>query len=480
MRFAPMNSRYWALAAGLFFLAALFSVGHHQGDEHFQILEFAAYKLGLATAEDLTWEYHERMRPALQPAMVYGLHRLLEVVGPVDPFGLTFILRFVSGLLTLAVTMIIYYRYCPKNSQPWWLALVLFHWCLYYNGVRFSSENWGGLAAICGMLLFPLHLPGDRCYTPTGGRSALFAGVCFGLAFLFRYQMALFVGGFYLWWIIYYRQRWSALWTSMLGAVGVVALCYPLSFWLYGEWTLPAWNYFRANLVAGKAAAYGTLPWWGYVELVFLRGIPPLGLLYLVGTGYFLYHYRRDPLAWAVGLFVLVHSLIGRKDIRFLYPLIPLLPVMMAGAWQSAGRLVRQRVGQQSLKLFGWICVILNCLLLIAVIFRPAASEIAPLRYLYRAYPGPATLTGPDARIIGAEGATGRFYHRPTHRIVPDGVMASSCAPAPCLYLVRTRDVPVPPAAATLVYTDRPDWLLRYLPFDLLSKEKWWYIYSLP
>ncbi|WP_116105740.1 hypothetical protein [Lewinella sp. IMCC34191] len=475
-----MSKKYWALAALLFFLAATFSVGHHQGDEHFQILEFAAYKLGIASADDLTWEFHERMRPALQPAMAYGIYRLFEVFGPVDPFGVSFVLRLLSGLLTLLVTTLLYFRYHKVNPYAWWPFLLLFHWCLYYNGVRFSSENWGGLAAITGLLLFPLGVSDRNAYTPSGGRSAILAGVCFGLAFLFRYQMALFVGGFYLWWLLFYRRQWSAVWMSMTGGWLILLLCYPLTYWLYGEWTLPAWNYFAANLVAGKAAAYGTLPWWGYIELVFLRGIPPLGLLYVLATGYYLYKYGRDPLSWAVGVFLIVHSVIGRKDIRFLYPLIPLLPVLMAGAWQGTRSWLLQTIGKRPLRGFGWLCLVLNALLLAAVVVRPAASEMPPLRFLYVAYPGPATLTGPDARIIKAEGATGYFYHRPGHRIVPVGDSVSTCAPSPCLYLIRTRDEPRPPAGSQLVYSDRPDWLVSHLPFGLLSREKWWYIYSLP
>jgi len=41
------ESQYRLLAALAFFIAALFSVGYHHFDEHFQIMEFAGLKLGL-------------------------------------------------------------------------------------------------------------------------------------------------------------------------------------------------------------------------------------------------------------------------------------------------------------------------------------------------------------------------------------------------------------------------------------------------
>ena len=478
-----MNRKWLAIGAVLFVVAAVCSVGHHQGDEHFQILEFAAMKAGRATPADLTWEYHAEMRPALQPAIVYALGRLGDVLGQDNPFHLTLLLRLLSGTFTLWVVWLLASRYRTRLTGPllrYWPAMLLLHWCLYYNGVRFSSENWGGLAAILGLLCYPVATSPDKCFTPPGGRSALLAGMCFGLSFLFRYQMALFIGGFYCWLLVYQTGRWKPLLLSVAGALGTLFLCYPLSFWLYGEWTLPAWSYFAQNLVEGKAAGYGTLPWWGYFKLVFLRGIPPLGLLYILGTLGFLYYYRRDPLSWAVGGFLLVHSLIGRKDIRFLFPLIPLLPVLLAGGWQAFYPLLGKKTFRYVARPLVMLSVVLNFLLLAAVVLRPAASEIAPLKFLYYAFPDGATLTGPQATVIQAEGATARFYYRPSVRIAPTVSQGPvSCAPAPCLYLTRTRDRPEPPDGASLVYTDRPQWLLKVVPFGLLDREKWWYIYRL-
>lgn len=50
-----------------FMITAFFSVGHLQSDEHFQVLKFAQYKLGKISANDLPWEFGEKMRPSIQP-----------------------------------------------------------------------------------------------------------------------------------------------------------------------------------------------------------------------------------------------------------------------------------------------------------------------------------------------------------------------------------------------------------------------------
>ena len=471
-----MNKYHW-IAGVLFLLAALCSTGHHQGDEHFQILEFAAYKLGRAEATDLTWEFHARMRPSLQPALAYAVSRLLGVVGADDPFFVAGVLRGLSAAATLLLLTVLHRRIRPAISADLWRGFSLFlffHWCLYYTGVRFSSETWGGLCAIGGLLAYPLPPPGDGSFTPAGRGNAWLAGALFGLAFLFRYQMAVFVAGWFLWWIILYRREIIYLLRAVAAGLLVLALAYPLTFWLYDEWTLPAWNYLTANLIEGRAAAYGTLPVWAYLELVVLRGIPPLGIAYAAGTLYFLYRFRRDPLAWCVGTFVLVHSLLGRKDIRFLYPLIPLLPVMLTATWQQLRRSIDLPRVSRGLS---YVCVALNCGLLATVTLRPAASEIAPLRFVYRSYPGPATLCGPQAGFLQAEGATPRFYLRAGHRIAQACTTVSG---EPVLYMARTRVPAELPNFGKLVFTDRPDWLLPYLPFGLLQREKWYYVYELP
>ncbi|THH41311.1 glycosyltransferase family protein [Neolewinella litorea] len=479
-----MNRGYWLAAAVLLLLTANFSVGYHQADEHFQILEYAAYKLGLADAQDLPWEWHDRMRPALQPFLAYLAYLLVGWGDHANPFTVALLLRLLSAAFTLAVAFAVFRRYQTAFPPPlgWIFGLtVLFHWFAYYNGVRFSSENWSGLAAVAGFLSYPLYLTRrEATLTPDGGRSALIAGMWFGLAFLIRYQIALLVVGFGLWLLVVHREKLRNLLLLVAGGLGTLAVCYPLSYWLYGEWSLPAWNYFAANLIEGKAATYGTRPWYAYVELVFLRGIPPLSLLYLAGFGTFCYSYRRDPVAWMGLAFVVAHSLLARKDIRFLYPLTPLLPVYLVGALAAFLPWVADRWHRKWWRVAASLMAIINILLLIYVISRPAAAEIAPLKDLYETYPEGVVLTGPQSRIVKAEGAIARYYHRPATVVDTTGLPASNSAlmpvgPRPLIWVDRTRDLPQPPAGSKLVYTDRPKWL-DALDVDL--GQKWYYLYA--
>ncbi len=481
-------SRWLIIAAALLLaLTAWNSTGHHQGDEYFQILEFAAYKLGITPVHELPWEYGERMRPALQPAVAYGMYRLLGGVGTADPFVVAFLLRLLSAGLSLWVAVLLYRRYVgvvPTGLRSAFIVLLFFHWCAYYSGVRFSSENWSGLAAVLGLLTYPIRTPAvDQHYTPAGGWSSFWSGAYFGLAFLFRYQAGLLAVGFGLWLLFVHRAPWKAVGGLVAGGFTVLLLAYPLTYWLYGEWTLPAYHYFAANLIEGRAAGYGTLPWYGYFELVVLRGIPPLGLVYLGGTIVYLWVYRRDPVSWMVGLFFLVHTLLARKDIRFLFPLLPLLPILLAGAGSAAYARYGPFWNRQWVRGTAWLCLGVNIVLLLSVAVRRADSGTGPAAYIYRTFPTGANLTGPGARLFTAEGTTPHFYLPPGTTIVESPFdTAGTCGPAPgpCLYVEHTRQPPELPVGSELLYTDRSSLIDAVNVLGWADRQKWWYVYRLP
>lgn len=486
-------NKYYGLAAVLLGLTAWFSVGHHQGDEHFQILEFAGYKLGIAQRSDLAWEYGERMRPALQPAMAYLVYKVLGAGERADPFGVALLLRLLSATYTLGVAYLLFRRFRPEvTTDLRWLfvIVVFFHWCAYYNGVRFSSENWSGLTATLGFLLYPLEATGGgRVFTPPrGGRKwggAFLSGVCFGLAFLFRYQIALLVAGFGLWLLFVYRETWRRMLAVIAGGLLILLIAYPLTYWLYGEWTLPAWNYLASNLIEGKAATFGTRPWYGYFELVFLRGIPPLGLVYVVATVGYCAVYRRDPVSWMVATFVIVHSLLARKDVRFLFPLLPLLPVMIVGFVHALrGTYDVSERTTHFLRYFGILCIVVNFILLASVMVRPAHSGLKVARYLYDRYPDQLLITGPQAKLFHAEDTSPRFYSRAGYRQVQvagtDVKPEVDSLPYPRVYVTRGGTVSLPVTGAVLLYTDRPDWIETVNLFGWADRVGWWQVYALP
>jgi phosphatidylinositol glycan class B len=373
------------LVAGLLFhlVAAWMSTGFYYFDEHFQILEFAGLKLGFNQPADLAWEYAERMRASLQPGIAYLVISGLEGIGVTDPFAQTRVLRFLSAIFSY-VTVLLLVREQLGRTQSlraarWMLGLSLLLWFVPYFNVRFSSETWSAAFMTLGLVL--VMRSRDQGLAPS---QALLVGVFFGLAFLFRYQIAFMILGVLGWLLLVARQRLKPLLLIGLGGLAAVALGVLLDWWFYGDWVLAPWNYVHANLIEGKAASFGTLPWWGYFKLLVE---PPRwffgALILLTFLGYFVL-FPKSILTWASVPFLLVHMAIGHKELRFLLPLVNFTGIFFV---LSISELCRKgvpglRPGIARDRLLKWSRVAFLAINIPALVFmsiRPATFALAPL-----------------------------------------------------------------------------------------------------
>jgi GPI mannosyltransferase 3 len=460
--FGTMSSQRAFLWGGLALLVAVvFSTGFHHWDEHFQILEFAGWKLGITPEADLPWEFAAQLRPALQPMLVVWLCGFLDLFGTADPFILTFILRLFSASLTFVGTVLLVRGQLKSNSilaDPvflrWYLFLSYFLWFTVYNGVRFSSEG----------LSCALFLVGYALFFSTAERSntrLLLVGVFFGLAFVVRYQTGLMIAGLVAWAFLVQRIPVRNLLPLVLGVLAMTGLGIAVDRWFYGTWTITLWTYFEQNLIEGKAAAFGTEPWWAYFSEVFLRAVPPFSVLFLLPPIVVLLFRRKDPLTWTVLPFLLVHLWIGHKEIRFLFPLLGLLPLLIITGLST----VRERwwpalTGHPFIGHAAWLFGLVHVLMLAVVMLKPADSENALYRTVYREFPAPITLLHegehPYYRVAAIH-----FYRRPGLHIArfdPAGTLPQE----PFLFVSRADDPPELGMDVSLVYTSFPAWVRRF------------------
>jgi phosphatidylinositol glycan class B len=152
-------------------------------------------------------------------------------------------------------------------------------------------------------------------------------------------------------WLLFIRKvnigKLALLLVSMLIMVGVGIV---IDRWFYGEWTLTVWNYFTENILHGKANAFGTEPWYTYVSEALVRLVPPFSLVFILAPIILIFMDRRNALGWVILPFILVHSMIGHKEIRFLFPMVGLLPVVIVQAIETgADTLVTIVIGQPSM-----------------------------------------------------------------------------------------------------------------------------------
>jgi len=460
-------------------VASVFSVGFHHFDEHFQILEFAGLKLGLTSEESLPWEYHHRMRSSLQPALAVAACRGAEILGVRSPFAAAFFLRLVSALLAFVCMRLLYAVYCGTfrgAEERWFLALSFLSWPAVFVGVRYSGENWAGL-------FFTLAFAACFLTKRSGAPAGFLVGTLLGLSFVFRFQAALLAAGLLAWLVLVKKAPRRHMAGLAVGMAAAVAAGILVDRWFYGEWTLAAWNYFDQNILQGKAASFGESPWWWYIRAFALKGIPPLSLLFLLAVPVAAFSRPRSPVLWSVLPFLAVHFAIGHKELRFLFPMVYFLPVLLVTAFEG------MRTGRfsdvarlRTFRAFMACALAVNCACLAVAAVGPADGRVSLYRKIYDGYPGATLLYCHGEDPYRRVGLDVRFYRRGNLevrtvrspgeiRLQPDRAH---------LWVSSDRDaLRDHGTGGNLVYASHPAWLLRLNVNNWVGRSKIWYLYEL-
>ncbi len=383
--------------AGLFvyLFTAICSAGFPHPDEHFQILEFANARLGLSPLADLPWEFHERIRPTMQPVLAMGVIWLARQIGIQSPFVIAAILRIGIALLAWFVTcraVLVFERRLTREDCRNMLAYgVMLLWFMPFVSTRFSSENLAAILLLTGtMMVSPAT--GDARRTPLPALTFLASGAVLGLSFFARFQMAFAMLGLGLWLLFVARVGVIRLVALGLGFLAVCAACVFVDSWFYGELVISPLRYFHANLIQNRAAEWGVDPWWWYIPQVALWSFPLIGIPLMVLALRGAMSRRSDVWLFCAVPFLAAHFFVAHKELRFLFPLaFPFVYLAVCG-WESlllSG--VRESLGRRA----GPWALGLGALVLLGRLSVPTPLELGLVRAAWieaGAGPGPITV----------------------------------------------------------------------------------------
>ena len=244
-------------------------------------------------------------------------------------------------------------------------------WFVPYLSVRFSSENYSAAFLLIGIYFLLKDL---------GLKNILLASIFLGFAVLFRFQMGLAVVGIYLWLLLRSSARFSHIALSTLAFLSIIAFGSFLDFLFYNELIFTPLNYLKLNLIEGKAASFGTDPWWFYIANSLLITIPPISVVLMIFFILGLGKLKNDIFTWALIPFVLVHFFIGHKEMRFLFPMSYLFIFIAAYGFIEHFKLRPIKRLQRRVLNFS---IGLNILLLLLMMFKPANEMLPAYKYLY-------------------------------------------------------------------------------------------------
>lgn len=304
----------------VYLVTAIFSVGYYHFDEHFQILEFCNYKLGESPASDLPWEFHEKIRPALQPMLAFWLIKVLGVFFIKDPFASALVLRLITAMLAWFVTYkisgLLIGTFTTETGKKLFLFMGFLLGYVPFLSVRFSSENLSALSFL-GALYFILA-SGSASPERRAVKLAA-AGALLGFSFFFRFQIAFEIVGLFFWLLIIRKSSIKDIQLIAFSMALVIMNCMFLDS--YESFQFTPYNYFDANILRDKASGFGTEDGMYYLNSFIFKVVPLFGVILLLLFVCGCISRPKDVFVWCLLPFLMIHFLIPHKELRFLFPL---------------------------------------------------------------------------------------------------------------------------------------------------------------
>lgn len=303
--------------------AVLWSRGYEFADHQYQYVD-PAWHAGLGGSWWETYDYVEGIRSWVYPGLLGRLFRALHALGIEGAGSMMVATRFVHALVSLlpiALFWLLVVRWRPLTGLRHPRLALLFFACngfAVYSGVQPTGPTFAVGLSVAALLLFQA----PHRFAPFG------AGLLIGLAFCCRFQDALF--GFLLCGVGLVQRRHRACVGLALGALAMLLVQGLVDLRTYGWFLHSPLAYLHTNLVRGLALELGTQSWWYLfaIAAAVLLCVPP----FLRSCA----HALRDgaavlPILTAAALlYLLVHSFVPRKALRFVLVALWLLSAVQA------------------------------------------------------------------------------------------------------------------------------------------------------
>ena len=280
-------------------------------DEIYQTLEQAhrfAFGRGI-----IPWEFRDGARSWVYPGMIGLVWKAAAALGVKSGLGLVQLAKLIMGALSVGGV---------------WAGMRLAR--------KLGGERAELVAALFGALCPLLVIFGSRCSTEAASaplvvfaalllevtplrRRAAFAGALMACTVLFRYQNGLLAAGFFV--LLCARRRWTHALSYLGGALLVASLGGGVDWVTWGSPFRPLVVYVKFNVIDKGAERWGTSPFPFFSEHL----ATSIGLSYsLMLLGFGVAVRKARGLVLVVLVFVLVHSAIPHKELRFITPIVPL------------------------------------------------------------------------------------------------------------------------------------------------------------
>lgn len=283
----------------------------HQADEVFQVLE-PAHRLWFGQGI-VSWEWRLGIRSWLMPGLLAPVIGGASAIG-LGPLGYARVVAALMALASLTVVVVGFgfgARLYGRAGAVLIGALCAVWFDLVYFAPKTLTEVIAGHVLVIAAW-FAVFAP----------RRLVLIGVLLGLTGILRFHTAPMILVAAIWLCRANPRAWLRL---LSGAAIPVAGQAVLDGITLGSPLQSVWLNFWVNVLAGRSDIYGVVPFYWYPGRMLISwgaAFPLVVAAAVLGA-------RQVPLlGWMVLAHLLSHSLIGHKELRFLYPALPLLMIL--------------------------------------------------------------------------------------------------------------------------------------------------------
>jgi len=331
---ASEQERWFAVASGVVLLlaalprlwAAWFDHGVFWPDEIYQSLE-QAHRLVFGYGV-VPWEFVRGARSWVFPGTIAGLLKLGSLLGLSSGQSLVLLVKTSMALVSLAGVYLAMRlaRALAGNVAALITALFAgFFAASILLGSRCLAETVSG-PVVMGMVLIAAR---------PGRNAQLLAGAVAGLAIYLRYQNGLISVGLLAILVTDRRFRDAIYYACACGVVGVLG---GLLDWITWGQPFHAFKMYLWFNLYKSADKFGAYPFGYYAEVAWNISGPAL---IVVGVGFILGARLAPKLVALVAGYVLIHSFVPHKELRFLMPVVPLALALSGAGLADAARRLR-------------------------------------------------------------------------------------------------------------------------------------------
>jgi len=362
------------LAALFRLLAAIFSKGYSMSDDHFLVIHIAQRWL-----DGFTDGFNQETpigHSIVYPGLHYLLFYLLKQFAIMDPQIKMFIVRLLHAFYSMLIVIYGYHITLrlsdSKTARQVGIILALF-WILPFMSVRNLIE----VVCIPPLLIgYYLIIRGEQ---DNKDRYFLYAGLAFGVSFIFRYQSLIIPGGVGI--VLLIQREWKRFFSLTSGTLSSIFLIQGIVDWLAWGYPFAAiYHYITYNIAHRFEYVVG--PWYQYLVLILGVFIPPISFYLVYGC---LKSWKKLAiLFWPVLLFLLFHTYFPNKQERFILPILPFIVILGIIGWNqyitSSSLWKRGRLLLRASWFWFWF---INIILLFLLTFTyPKKTRVEPLTYL--------------------------------------------------------------------------------------------------